>query len=165
MADVFVSIGSNIDKENNIPSAIKTLGAEFGDLIMSSIYRSQPVGFDGDDFFNMVVSFETQKTPRQIKEILNKIEHAHGRVRTQDRFISRSLDIDQILYGDLVCNEEDLCLPNRDIEKHAFILLPLAEIAGSRMHPISRRSYSEICDALGEVRKKVKKVMPPEMIL
>lgn len=144
MAVVFVSIGSNINKDANIASCIESLKQHFGDLVCSSLYLSKAFGFEGDDFYNMAVSFQTSHSPQSIAQILDRIEKQHGRVKGHNSFVSRELDLDQILYDDLICDEEGLCLPRKEITEHAFVLVPLAEIAASLKHPVLGISYAEI---------------------
>lgn len=151
MAEVFVSAGSNVDKENNIPSCVAALRGRFGAVRTSSVYRSPAVGFEGDDFFNMVVSFETAAPPEDVARILRLIEKAHGRTRGKDSFAPRRLDLDQLLYGDLVCERDGLCLPRKEITEHAFVIVPLAELNGDAKHPVLGISYNEVKDGFGDV--------------
>jgi len=110
MNRVFLSIGSNIDKEKNIASCVTALRRVFSPLTLSSVYQSAAVGFNGGDFYNLAASFETAMPPLAIEKILRRIEKEHGRVRGASRFVSRQLDLDQILHGDLVI-ERPLLLP------------------------------------------------------
>lgn len=150
MALVFVSVGSNLDKEKNIVSGIRMLQDHFGTLDMSSVYLSAAVGFEGDDFFNMIVSFATDLSPQGVASVLGEIEKAHGRVKHTNRYMSRGLDLDQILYDDLVCEQSDICLPRKEIVDRAFVLVPLAELAGAMKHPVLSISYSDLCDRLDD---------------
>ena len=102
MARVFVSLGSNIDRESNIARARARLRECYGPLTESALYRSPALGFDGDDFYNMVVAFDTPDSPQRINAALRAIEDELLRVRGKDRFVSRTIDLDVLLYGDLV---------------------------------------------------------------
>ena len=144
MSQVFVSIGSNIDKEKNLRSCVKALQQTFRQCQLSSVYQSGAIGFEGDDFYNMVVSFETTLSPKIVNDVLLAIETQHGRVRGKNRFVSRELDLDQLLYDDLVLNENGVCLPRAEITQHAFILKPTAELAAHKVHPSIGKSFAEL---------------------
>lgn len=144
MAHVYVSIGSNIGREQNIRSGVAELRACFGDLILSSVYESEAVGFAGDSFYNLVAGFDTSLTPQQVAEQLRTIEERHGRVRNGPRFSSRTLDIDLLLYDDLVLHEGKLDIPRDEITRNAFVLWPLAEIAPQLRHPELGSCYAAL---------------------
>ena len=144
MPEAFASIGSNRNREHNIASAVATLRRHYGRLTCSQVYRSEAVGFSGEDFFNMVLSFTTQDSPQQIQRLFQRIEAAHGRTRTAPKFSDRTLDIDLILYGDMVIATDGLCLPRADIADYAFVLLPLSEIAPQHRHPLLGYRYDEM---------------------
>lgn len=135
MPRVFVSIGSNIDRENNIRGAIGALTRRFGSLSLSTVYETAAVGFEGDPFFNLVVGFDTGESIEAIRAELRRIEDAHGRQRAgQSKFSARTLDLDLILYGDVV--DPAANLPHGDILKYPFVLGPLAELAPDLAHPV-----------------------------
>jgi 2-amino-4-hydroxy-6-hydroxymethyldihydropteridine diphosphokinase len=144
MAEVFLSIGSNIDKEVHIPSALAELERRFGPLAVSAIYESAAVGFDGPVFHNLVVRLSTDLPVRRVSEILTEIEEQHGRTRDCRKFSSRTLDLDLLLYGDLVLEEGKLKLPRDEITRYAFVLEPLAEIAPDARHPVSGERYADL---------------------
>ena len=132
---VFVSVGSNIDKEANIRSALLSLRKEFGELRISKVYQNPAVGFTGEDFHNLVIAFDTERSPVEVAQVLQNVEGEHGRTRAEVRFASRTLDLDLLLYGDLVMNHEGLKLPRDEITCYAFVLGPLVELAGDMIHP------------------------------
>lgn len=144
MARVFVSVGSNINKELNIQSAIVALQAEFGELIRSHVYQTEAVGFEGEDFYNLVIGFNTCRAPEEVAMVLRQIEQSHGRKRDKERFISRTLDLDLLLYDDLIMQHDGLQLPRDEITRYAFVLGPLAEIAGDFCHPQLRKPLKEL---------------------
>lgn len=137
MARVFVSVGSNVDREQHIALALELLRARFGVLRRSSVYESAAVGFDGDPFFNLAVAFDTEAEPRQIVTALREIERRCGRERGGERLSPRTMDLDLLLVGDRVMRDEGIVLPREEISSQAFILCPLAEIAGEYRHPLS----------------------------
>ena len=96
--------------------------------------KREAVGFDSDPFYNLVVGFDTRHTPREIQDMLHCIEEASGRIRTAG-LSARTLDLDLLLYDDLVTKTDGLVLPRTDITRYAFVLAPLAEIAGELRHP------------------------------
>jgi 2-amino-4-hydroxy-6-hydroxymethyldihydropteridine diphosphokinase len=144
MPEVFVSIGSNIDREYHIAAALDDLADAFGALVLSSVYQSEAVGFGGDDFYNLVAGFRCRASVGDLFSHLRAIEDRHGRRRDGPRFSSRTLDIDILVYDDLVGTVEGVELPRQEILENAFVLLPLAEIAGDRVHPGEKRTYGEL---------------------
>lgn len=136
MARVFVSIGSNIDRERKIAQALERLEEHYGPLTRSALYESAALGFEGDNFHNMVVAFDTRDHPHIISEVLSRIETQLERVRGKDRFVSRTIDLDVLLYDDWVLGDDILSLPREEILHHEFVLGPLAEICGLLEHPV-----------------------------
>jgi len=144
MPEIFASLGSNQQPENNIISAVAAIRRRFGPLTCSTVYQNKAVGFEGDDFLNMVLSLQTGIEPREVREIFRQIEADHGRTRQEKKFASRTLDIDLILYGGRVIDEGQLKLPHENILEYAFVLRPLSEIAPGLLHPSRRQSYRQI---------------------
>lgn len=144
MTRVYVSIGTNIDRENNLRAGVAELRARFGELILSSVYESEAVGFAGDPFYNMVAGFDSEEPLEVVVHELHAIEDRHGRRREGPRFSSRTLDIDLLLYGDRVIEQGKVKLPRGEIAKHAFVLWPLAEIAPQTRHPVLGSTYEEL---------------------
>lgn len=157
MARVYVSVGSNVDRDRNIAMALRLLEASFGPLLRSSVYESEAVGFDSAPFYNLVVGFDTDESPREIQDMLHRIEASSGRIRTTG-LSARTLDLDLLLYDDLVTETDGMSLPRKDITRYAFVLAPLAEIAGTLRHPISGERYADLWsafDAAGQVLSRV----------
>lgn len=144
MAIVYLGLGSNVDVETNLHRAVAALREQFSDIELSPVYRSPPLGFDGDDFLNLVVRFSTDTTPGELLDYFETLHEQAGRVRGHDKFVSRPLDIDLLLYGDVVDPEPPLRLPRRDILEHSFVLRPLAELAPDLVHPVTGSSMRDL---------------------
>ncbi len=147
MTRVYVGLGSNIDRETNVRNGIKALETNFGELIISSVYESKAFGFEGENFFNLVVGLNTSLPLSEVLTTLHKIEYQFGRQRNEQRFLSRTLDLDLLLFGDLVQHDEEYDLPREDVMRYAFVLCPLAEIAGDASHPEIGQNFSELWQA------------------
>ena len=150
MARVYVSIGSNIDKEKNILSSVQTMQKHYGELDISNVYETLAVGFEGDDFHNLVVGFDTDESPLEIAQVLKQLEADHDRTRGKEKFESRTLDLDQLLYGDLVMQMEGVNVPHPDILRYNFVLKPLAELAGGVQHPEEEKTINDLWQAYDE---------------
>lgn len=146
MTRIYIGIGTNINREMNLRSGIKCLRQTFGDLDMSTIYETEAVGFEGDNFYNMVVGCETELLPQQVYDLLHRIEADYGRQRDQPRYSSRMLDLDLLLYDDVIMKTEEFELPRYDVDEYPFVLAPLAELDPERRHPVDGRTYGELWD-------------------
>ncbi len=144
MARVFVSVGSNVERERYVRSALTALRERFGPLIVSRVFESEAVGFQGDKFYNLVVGFDTEASVWEVLTALRDIELDNSRDRTLPRFSPRTLDLDLLLYGDVVMDEGGVRLPREEITRYAFVLGPLAEIAGALRNPLDGRRFAEL---------------------
>ena len=133
---VYLGLGSNVDAFSNIRSGIDRLKQEFGETELSPVYRSPAMGFDGDDFLNLVARIKTDLAPLPLKNLLAEIENQHGRRRDVPRFSDRSLDIDILLFNDLVLISPLLEIPRKEILTSAHVLKPLADLAPAVVHPV-----------------------------
>ncbi len=144
MASVFVSIGSNQMREHYVTCAISSLREYFGTLQLSAVYESEAVGFEGDNFYNLVAQFETDLGVEQLSQTLKQIEDDHGRCRKGPKFSGRTLDIDILTYDEQVGNIAGVELPRDEITRNAFVLKPLADIAPMQLHPQLQVAYEEL---------------------
>jgi 2-amino-4-hydroxy-6-hydroxymethyldihydropteridine diphosphokinase len=155
VARIYISLGSNIDRDQNTRAGIRALRQRFGELELSSVYESEAVGFEGDAFYNMVIACEVDEDVHSVNRALAQIEDAHGRDRSGPRFSSRTLDLDLLLYDDLVLDENGLRLPRDEILKNAFVLWPLAEIAPQLVHPVTGKTYAELWANFDKSRERL----------
>lgn len=147
MTQVFLGLGSNLEREQHIQAGLDALADAFGELQLSPVYESESVGFAGSHFYNLVVALHTDLSLAQLSECLKKIEDANGRLRTGPKFSPRTLDIDILTYGDLVGVEAGIELPRAEILANAFVLQPLAELAPQALHPVLNKTYVELWTA------------------
>jgi 2-amino-4-hydroxy-6-hydroxymethyldihydropteridine diphosphokinase len=145
---VYVGLGSNVDRESNIRMAIRGMRQIFGVLTLSPVYESVAVGFDGDDFLNLVAGFETTIDVRDVVLELRKIEDELGRDRSLPRFSHRPIDLDILTYNELEMNQEGIQIPRHEILVNAFVLRPLQDIAPHSLHPLMKKSYRELWQAM-----------------
>jgi 2-amino-4-hydroxy-6-hydroxymethyldihydropteridine diphosphokinase len=143
VTQVYVSVGSNINRETMVRSCIAALEGTFKGLVKSSVYESIAIGFEGDNFYNLVVGFRADD-PHEVVRILRAIEVAHGRHRGEKKFAPRTLDLDLLLFGDLDLHGQGLDVPRNEITRYAFVLGPLAELAPGVIHPLLKKSYQEL---------------------
>ena len=143
MALVFLGLGSNQSPEENLRLAIRELRSRYGDLTLSSVYESPAVGFEGADFLNLVVGLQSDDSALEICDEIELIHNVAGRVRGSDKWESRTLDIDLLLYDDLIQDERPVHVPREDILQFSFVLRPLAEIAPDHVHPLTGKTFNE----------------------
>lgn len=144
MTTLTLSIGSNIDAASNIRAALDALSAKFENMRCSTTYESQAIGFDGDNFLNLVVLAETQASLEEVVEILKQIEDSLGRDRQQERFSGRTMDIDILLFGEQSGASSGIELPRAEITENAYVLQPLAELLPDVVHPPTGKTYATL---------------------
>lgn len=143
MAKVYISLGTNIDRKKHVKQGLIALEQAFGSLTLSSLFESEAVGFTGKAFYNMVIAVDTDKSVNHVAQLLRDIEFAHGRSQHAKKFSPRSLDLDLLLYDDLII-EQPAQLPRDEITKNAFVLWPLSQVAPEAQHPILKESYLKL---------------------
>lgn len=139
MARVYLGLGSNISPEENLRLALRELRWRYGSLDLSPVYRNAAVGFDGEDFLNMVIGFDSPESPADIHAQVEVIHGLAGRDRGSGRYTSRPLDIDLLLYDDEVIDDPRFRIPRADVLDHDFVLRPLADLAPDLAHPETGR--------------------------
>jgi 2-amino-4-hydroxy-6-hydroxymethyldihydropteridine diphosphokinase len=146
----YLGLGSNVDAQRNISHALSMLEQRFGKIRLSPIYLSAAVGFDGDDFINLVVALDTDLTAMELRDLLRDMEDRQGRQRDVPKFSDRTLDIDILLFGDSVMDTPSLQLPRPEILKFAHVLRPLADLAPGLAYPGLGLSLGELWEARGD---------------
>ena len=146
MTRAYLSLGSNLDPEKHLRAALTALRAKFGNIIVSPVYRFAAVGFDGPEFLNLAVGIDTELDPLALNDWLHALEDREGRRRDAPRFSSRTLDVDIVLYGELVLTGPGhLELPRSDL-RHTFVLKPLVDIAPQAVQPVLGKTLAQLWD-------------------
>lgn len=144
MADIYISLGSNVERKYHVQQGLNALAVAFDlpfkQLKLSSLFESEAIGFSGNAFFNMVIGIQTSHSVEQVAIKLRDIEFSYGRTNDAKKFSPRTLDLDLLLYDDLIINSPAQ-LPRDEIDKNAFVLWPLSEVAPQAVHPIINQSY------------------------
>ncbi|MDE3272273.1 2-amino-4-hydroxy-6-hydroxymethyldihydropteridine diphosphokinase [Pseudoalteromonas sp. G4] len=157
MAQIFISIGSNINKERYIKAALAILPTHFENVTYSSIFESESVGFEGNNFYNLVAAATTDLTLEEVCALLKQIEREHGRTPADKKFSPRTLDLDLLFFDDVIC-DSPAQLPRDEITKNAFVLWPLAEVAGEFSHPVENKSVAQLWQEYDKTKQKLWKV-------
>ncbi|MCK0752159.1 MULTISPECIES: 2-amino-4-hydroxy-6-hydroxymethyldihydropteridine diphosphokinase [Chromohalobacter] len=145
MTQVTVSIGSNIDRERHVLACLDALTDTFGDVQVSRVFESEPVGFeDGRNFYNLVAAFHSTLTVGELQAWCKRVEADNGRLPGSPKFSPRTLDIDLLTVGDRCGHIEGVDLPRDEILQHAFVLRPLAELLPETPHPEVGTSYAAL---------------------
>ncbi|MHC8440817.1 MAG: 2-amino-4-hydroxy-6-hydroxymethyldihydropteridine diphosphokinase [Candidatus Eutrophobiaceae bacterium] len=142
MHQVFVGVGSNINRKSNICKAIAALRELYPKLYCSPVYECVAWGFDGNDFYNLTIGFATEQTLPEIAHSLKRLERQLDRAQSK---LSRTLDLDPLMYDDEISPE--YAIPREDILKYWFVLKPLSDIAPDLQHPILGKTIAELRNA------------------
>lgn len=140
MSIVYLGLGSNIRPEENLSLAVRELRLYYDGVEVSSVYRSAAIGFEGDDFLNLVLRIQSEETPVEICDEIERLHNLAGRDRGNDKWAARPLDIDLLLYDDRVIDERPVRVPRSDILEYSFVLRPLAELAPGLVHPVTGKT-------------------------
>ncbi len=159
MAIVYLGVGSNQQAERNITDGLRVLSAKLQLEKMSPWYRSPAMGFDGPAFINLVVKVSTDLSLPQLGRVLKQLELDFGRAPDAVKFSSRTLDVDVLLYDDLVGQYEGHSLPRGDIRRCAFVLRPLLDIEPELSCPSSLQRFDSFWPALAS--QPLEQIVPP----
>lgn len=140
---LYISLGTNIDRESHTRAGLNDLAHYFSNVRISRVYESEAVGFEGSHFYNLVAAVNTDKSVEAVCQCLKQIEDNNGRVRGEKKFAPRTLDLDLLLYDDLITSQ-GVELPRDEILYNAFVLLPLSELAPQVTHPVSGKTYAQL---------------------
>ena len=141
---VYVSFRSNVARPFYVRAALDALADWFGDIVISPVYDSEAVGFDGSPFLNLVVGIETTLSVAELSRRFKQLEAENGRRRDVPKFSARTLDLDILTYGEAVGCIDGVELPRGEILRNAFVLRPLADIAPDETHPVCGKTYREL---------------------
>ncbi|ALO41250.1 2-amino-4-hydroxy-6-hydroxymethyldihydropteridine diphosphokinase [Pseudoalteromonas phenolica] len=157
MAQIFISLGTNVDREKHLRAGLKALIANFPEYQHSSVFESEAVGFNGNNFFNSVFAAQTDMPLEQVCALLKQIERDNGRTPSDKKFSPRTLDLDLLFYDDVIC-DSPAQLPRDEITKNAFVLQPLAELAADFHHPVAEQTIGELWQNYNNLNQKLWKV-------
>jgi 2-amino-4-hydroxy-6-hydroxymethyldihydropteridine diphosphokinase len=155
MPRLWISIGSNINAEANVRGAVDALRTEFGEVVLSPVYESAAVGFEGPPFLNLVAGVTTALPATRVMQILARIEARFGRGRGHKKLDSRTLDLDLLTYGTDPVIVGGRQLPRDEVLEYAFVLKPLADVAPQERHPLDGRTYAQLWAAYGGDRSAI----------
>ena len=144
MPEAYVAAGSNVRPRAGLAGALRLLGREFPGLRTSRAYANAAVGFEGDDFVNLVAAFPADIPTEALLERLKAIERVCGREPGAPKWGPRTLDLDLLLHGDAVGKFGGRTLPHPDLLVRAWVLGPLAELAPDLTHPVSGESFASL---------------------
>jgi len=161
MTRVYVAAGSNVEPERHLARALEELRGVFGKAEVSPWYRNKAAGFVGDDFINFVVGFDTSLGVHEVIARLRAIETACGRPREAPKWAPRTIDLDILLYGELICEEPGLKLPRPDLLKRAYMLGPLADLAPQLRHPTAGATIGELWAAFDRAAHPLRRLEDP----
>ncbi|HEX2139585.1 MAG TPA: 2-amino-4-hydroxy-6-hydroxymethyldihydropteridine diphosphokinase, partial [Woeseiaceae bacterium] len=161
VTQVYLGLGSNIDPAANLRLAVTELQRRFWEIELSPVYSGPAIGFEGDDFLNMVVGLQTALSPRAILDVIADLHRLARRERGGDKLGPRTLDIDLLLYGCLVVDDPGQELPRPDVLQYAFVLRPLADIAAEFRHPSTGRTIGEHWHDFDAVSQPLQRVEIP----
>ena len=151
---IYISVGSNVDREKNTRAGLDALFRVFDRLRLSTVYESEAVGFNGSHFYNLVVEATTTLSIEQVCKVLKDIEDQNGRIRGEKKFAPRTLDLDLLLYDDVI-TDSGVQIPRDEICFNAFVLLPLSELAPDMLHPVKQQTFSSMWQALDAKEQKL----------
>ncbi|HXE72907.1 MAG TPA: 2-amino-4-hydroxy-6-hydroxymethyldihydropteridine diphosphokinase [Candidatus Nitrosotenuis sp.] len=164
MARAWIGLGTNLEREQSLASALQLLARPFRLRRASSVYETDPVGrTDQPPFFNLALEIETDLPPAEVRHILRQIEDQMGRVRGADRWGPRLIDLDLLLYEDRVEQGEGWQVPHPQVLSQPFVLVPLGELIPDYVHPLAGRTLAELLAEMSWDPAGVRRVRPPPL--
>lgn len=164
MVKLYLLLGGNLgDKKQVFAEVAKRLTELLGEITaLSSIYETEPWGFESEDiFWNQVLEFSTRFSAEEVLLLTQHLEADMGRVRKENQYTSRIIDIDILFYGNQVINQENLVVPHPRIQERKFALIPLCEIASTLVHPVFQKSVEQLLNECND-SLRVEKVKADE---
>jgi 2-amino-4-hydroxy-6-hydroxymethyldihydropteridine diphosphokinase len=144
-----ISLGSNIEPLHYLPEAVRALRRLGDSMRVSKAYQNPAVGPQAQpDFINAAVSLQTDLDPPALRRELRRIERQLGRVRTQDKYAPRTIDLDLCLLGDRVIEDDDFKLPDPEVQRRPHLAIPLAEVAPDMIYPLTGETLSAVAGRL-----------------
>ena len=150
MTKLYILLGGNLGNKQQVFSETwKRLEKQIGPITKrSAVYETEPWGFESNDmFWNQAIEIETELWPDEVLIQTHGIEEILGRIRKENQFDSRIIDIDVLFYGSEIVNQPDLQIPHPRIQDRKFVLVPLCEIAPELVHPVFKKT---VCELLSE---------------
>lgn len=147
MIKLYILLGGNLGDKKQIFSDVSTLlNDRLGKITsQSAIYETEPWGFESPDlFWNQVLELSTNLSPEEVLAQTQQIETELGRIRKENQYSSRLIDIDILFYGNQIINQENLTVPHPRIQERKFALIPLCEIAPELIHPVLRKNIRQL---------------------
>lgn len=144
MVEVYVAAGSNVEPVGNLCKALTAIDAGYGRLTISPAYLNKAVGFEGEDFINLVVGFSTGQPVAEVRRRLQEVEASCGRPPGAPKWAPRAMDLDILLYGAVVSSEPGLILPRPDLLRRPYMLKPMADVAPEVRHPTLHKTMREL---------------------
>jgi 2-amino-4-hydroxy-6-hydroxymethyldihydropteridine diphosphokinase len=154
VSQIYISIGSNINKQHYISNAFDALEAVFKQVVFSSVFESEAVGFAGENFYNLVAGAQTNLPLGEVVAQLKQIENNNDRLRNTAKFSARTLDLDLLSYDDIIA-DKPAQIPRDEITKNAFVLWPLAEIAPQQQLPGTHYTYQQLWQDYDQSKQKL----------
>lgn len=152
MTTVYLGLGANIgNREENLRLALRWLSRRCRIVASSSLYRSEALVVEGaepgPDYLNAACEVETDLAPHELLQFVKAVEYEIGR-RPGGRWAPRVIDIDVLLYGDVIVASADLTVPHAMLSERNFVLIPLVELASGVAHPVAKRTIGELVEDL-----------------
>ncbi len=152
--EIFIGLGSNINKTQNLRSGLAALRACFSKIALSPIYESEAIGFQGKAFYNAVMQAHTVMPLEEVIQQLKRIEFDHGRMPGEARFTNKRLDLDLLLYNGET-TETPVTLPRPEILYNAFVLLPLSQLVPGKRHPVTGTTYQQLWQSFDKSKQSL----------